>query len=64
MEEHLVAGYTVLLNIEYLTRHNKALMILAVTWVKEHKLIEADSVVQRMIGVRNGFGWLDPPQKR
>ena len=42
--EHLVAGCTVLSNSEYLTRHNRALMILAVTWSKEQNLIGADTV--------------------
>ena len=42
--EHLVAGFIVLCNSEYLTRHNRALMILAVTWAKEHKFIGADTV--------------------
>ena len=37
--EHLVAGCKVLANTEYLARHNKALMILAVTWAKEHELV-------------------------
>ena len=30
--EHLVAGCKVLANSEYLSRHNRALMILAVEW--------------------------------
>ena len=42
--ERLVTGCTVLSNSEYLARHNRALMILAVTWMKEHKLIGADTV--------------------
>ena len=32
--EHLVAGCRVLANSEYLTRHNRALMILAAAWAK------------------------------
>ena len=42
--EQLVAGCTLLSNSEYLTRHSRALTIHAVTWVKEHKLIGADTV--------------------
>ena len=42
--EHLVAGCRVLLNSEYLTRHNRALMILAVAWAKEYELIGEDTV--------------------
>ena len=42
--EQLVAGCTVLSNSEYLARHNRALMILAVTLAKERKLIGADTV--------------------
>ena len=41
--EYIVAGCIVFPNSEYLTRHNRAL-ILAVTWAKEHKLIGADTV--------------------
>ena len=44
--EHLVAECSVL-NSEYLNRHNRALMILAVTWGKEHKLIGADTVCNK-----------------
>ena len=33
--EHLVAGCTKLAKSEYLTRHNRALMILAVAWAKQ-----------------------------
>ena len=36
--EHLLVGCKVLANAEYLARHNRALMILAITWAKEHKL--------------------------
>ena len=42
--EQLVAGCTVLSSSEYLTRHCRALTIHAVTWVKERKLIGADTV--------------------
>lgn len=42
--EHLVAGCKVLAGQEYLARHNRALMILAVTWAKENGLIEEQIV--------------------
>ena len=42
--EHLVAGCRVLVNSEYLTRDNRALMILAVAWAKEYELIGEDTV--------------------
>ena len=42
--DHLEAGCIVLSNSEYQTRQNRALMILAVTWVKEHKLVGAETV--------------------
>ena len=42
--EHLVAGCRVLTNSEYLTRHNRALMILAVVWAKKFELIGEDTV--------------------
>ena len=38
--EHLVAGYKGLANSKYLSRHNRALMVIAVAWVKEYKLVE------------------------
>ena len=41
---HLVAGCRVLANHEYLTRHNRALMIWAVAWSKEYELIVEDTV--------------------
>ena len=40
--EHLLAGCKVLENSEYLTRHNRALMILAISWAKEFNLVEKD----------------------
>ena len=40
--EHIVAGCKVLANSEYLTRHNRALMIMAVNWAKEYELIGND----------------------
>ena len=42
--EHLVAGCKVLANSEYLSRHNRALMILAVEWAKEYDLIGMNTV--------------------
>ena len=42
--KHLVAGCIALFNSEYLRRDNRAPMILAVTWAKEHKLIGAGTV--------------------
>ena len=33
--EHLVAGCKVLTNSEYLSRDNRALMVMAVTWANE-----------------------------
>ena len=42
--KHLVAGCRVLANSEYLIRHNRALMILAVAWAKENELIGEDTV--------------------
>ena len=41
--EHLVAGCKVLTNNEYLTRHNRALMIMAVAWAKEYELVSKDT---------------------
>ena len=55
--EHLVAGCKVLANSEYLSRHNRALMIIAVEWAKDYDLIGMDNgVVQRMVGARNSPG--------
>ena len=42
--EHLVAGCQKLANSEYLSRHSRALMILATSWEKEHGLIGQDVV--------------------
>lgn len=42
--EHLVAGCKVLANSEYLTRHNRALMIMALAWAKEFGLINNDTI--------------------
>ena len=40
--EHLFAGCKVLAKSKYLTRHNRTLMILTVTWVKENELVGTD----------------------
>ena len=42
--EHIVAGCKVLVNNEYLTRHNMALMIMAVNWANEYKLVGDEMV--------------------
>ena len=42
--EHLVAGCKHLANSEYLSRHNRALMILAVEWAKENELVTKDVI--------------------
>ena len=42
--EHLVAGCKVLANSEYLLRHSRALMIMAVAWAKEYELVGGDMV--------------------
>ena len=42
--EHLVAGCKVLAGQEYLSRHNRALMILAVNWAKENDLLDDKTV--------------------
>ena len=42
--KHLVAGCQNLANSEYVSRHNRALMILTVAWAKEHGLIAQDVV--------------------
>ena len=42
--EHLVAGCKVLAGSEYLSRHNRALMIMAVAWAKENKLLRQDVI--------------------
>ena len=42
--EHLVAGCQKLANSEYLSRHNRVLMILAVAWANKHGLIGQDVV--------------------
>ena len=42
--EHLVAGCTKLTNSEYLTRHNRVLMILAVAWAKQQELVGQEAI--------------------
>ena len=42
--EDLASGCQVLANSEYLLRHNRALMIMEVAWVKEYKLVGGDLV--------------------
>ena len=42
--EHLVAGCKVLANNEYLSRHNRALMVMAVEWAKEYELVGDDTI--------------------
>ena len=37
--EHLFASCKVLTNSKYLTRHNRPLMTLGVTWAKENELV-------------------------
>ena len=52
--EHLVAGCKILASSEYLSRHNRALMILAIAWAKEHDLVgQGCGVVQGAMGARN-----------
>ena len=42
--EHLVVGCTKLANSEHLTRHNQALMILAVAWAKQQELVSQEAI--------------------
>ena len=42
--EYLVAGCKVLANSEYLSRHNRVLMIMAVAWAKEYELVGGDMI--------------------
>ena len=42
--EHLAAGCKVLANNEYLSRHNRVLMIMAVAWLKEYELVGEDVI--------------------
>ena len=45
--EHLVAGCKVSANGEFLSRHNRALMILVIAWAKEHDLVGQDVVLYK-----------------
>ena len=38
--QHLLAGCKILANSEYLARHNRALMEIAIAWVKEQNLLD------------------------
>ena len=40
--EHLLAGCKKIANSEYLTRHNRALMVMAVAWAKEYRLVKKE----------------------
>ena len=42
--EYLVAGCKVLANREYLSRHDRALMIMVFAWAKEYGLVSCDMV--------------------
>ena len=42
--EHLVAGCKVMANSEYLARHNRALMVMAIAWAKEYGLVAREVV--------------------
>ena len=42
--EHFVAGCKVLAKNEYLTRHNRVLMIMVVNWAKKYKLVGDEMV--------------------
>ena len=42
MVEHLLAGCKKIANSEYLTRHNRALMVMAVAWAKEYHLVKKE----------------------
>ena len=40
--EHLVAGCKMIANSEYLSRQNRALMVMAIAWAKEYGLVEKE----------------------
>ena len=42
--EHIIAGCKVLANSEYLSRHNRALMIMAVNWAKDYELVDQEMI--------------------
>ena len=55
--EHLFAECKVLANSKYSSRHDRALMIMAVTWAKEFELVVVDMVWYNfMVGTRNSVG--------
>ena len=37
--EHLVAGCKTIASSEYIARHNRALMVMAIAWAKEYGLV-------------------------
>ena len=41
---HLVAGCKTMANSEYLARHNRALMVMAIAWAKEYGLVAREVV--------------------
>ena len=53
--DHLVAGSTKLAKSEYLTRHNGALMILAVAWAKQQKLVDQEAVWYENNGIEGQY---------
>ena len=42
MVEHLLAGCKKIANSEYLTRHNRSLMVMVVAWAKEYHLVKKE----------------------
>ena len=42
--ENLVAGCKVLTRSEYLSRHSKALMVMALVWAKKYELVGGDVI--------------------
>ena len=42
MDEHLLAGCKKIANSEYLTRNNRALMVVAVAWAKEYNVVKKE----------------------
>ena len=54
--EHLVAGCQKLADSEYIFRHNRILIILAVAWAKEHGLIGQDAQDDNLKNTRSNPG--------
>ena len=56
--EHLVAGCKTIANSEYLSRHNRALMVMAIAWAKEYGLVGKETKWYKEIklGERARFG--------